>query len=134
MRLLTLARIAAEAEALRLRRLARARAVRVARAALAVPFLIGTLWFLEAALWIALSARLPGWGVALAQAGLNLLVALLLALPLFRAPPADPIARDAETLRRQAIAGIRERMRLSAALVDLIGALTAWLRRATPPE
>jgi len=130
MRLLQLARIAAEAEALRLRRIARGCASRAARAALAVPFLIGTLGFLEAALWLVLAARLPGWQAALAAAGVNLVLGLLLALPVLRAPPVDPVARDAAELRDQAVAGLRERVRLSAAVVDLIGALTAWLRRA----
>ena len=130
MRLLQLARIAAEAEALRLRRIARGCASRAARAALAVPFLIGTLGFLEAALWLVLAARLPAWQAALAAAGVNLVLALLLALPVLRAPPVDPVARDAAELRDQAVAGIRERVRLSAAVVDLIAALTAWLRRA----
>ncbi len=130
MRLLQLARIAAEAEALRLRRIARGRATRAARAALAVPFLIGTLGFLEAALWLVLAARLPGWQAALAAAGANLVLALLLALPVLRAPPVDPVARDAAELRDQAVAGLRERVRLSTAVVDLIAALTAWLRRA----
>ncbi|MDE2006309.1 MAG: hypothetical protein KGI51_07070 [Rhodospirillales bacterium] len=131
MRVLRLAQVAATAEGLRLRRLAALRARRTALAMLALPFLIGCLWFLEAALWLALSARLPGWQAALAAAGANLVLAVLLAWPALRRAPVDPVARDAERLRREAVAGIRAELRLSAAVAELVSALASWLRRQT---
>ena len=134
MRLLRLAAIAAEAEALRLRRTLRGAAGRVGRVVLALPFLLAGLGFAELAGWLFLAARLPGWGAALVAAGVNLLVALLLALPALLRAPDDPLARDAARLRREAIAGIAERMRLSAALTDLVVAAAAALRRTRPPR
>lgn len=134
MRILRLARIAAEAEALRLRRVARGTAGRAVRAALALPFLLAGLGFLELAFWFYLAARLPGWAAALAEAGANLLLALLFALPALLRPMEDPVAREAARLRREAVAGIEERLRLGPALVDLVQAVTALLRRAPPPQ
>lgn len=133
MRILRLARIAAEAEALRLRRLARGAAGRATRAVVALPFLLAGLGFLEAAFWLYLDSRLPGWAAALVAGGANLLVGGLLMLLALRLPAEDPVAREAGQLRRQAVAGIEDHLRLSVALVDLIQVVTAALRRRTPP-
>ncbi len=128
MRILRLARIAAEAEALRLSRVARATVGRSLRVLLALPFLAVSAGFLEVALYAYLDTRLRDWAVALAMAGVNLLLALLLALPALRGR-ADPVARQAEQIRRQAVDGIEERLRLGVALTELIQALAQVLRR-----
>ncbi|MGH7042817.1 MAG: hypothetical protein ACREFY_11880 [Acetobacteraceae bacterium] len=133
MRIVRLARIAAEAEGLALRRRARAAAGRAVRAALAAPFLLVGLGFFEAAFWLFLAARLPDWGAALVAGGANLLVGLLLMLPVLRRPRADPVAREAARIRRQAVAGIEDRLRLGSVLVEVIRA-GATLRRRGPPS
>ena len=134
MRILRLARIAAEAEALRLRRLARGATGRATRAVVALPFLLAGLGFLEAAFWLYLDSRLPGWVAALVAGGANLLAGGLLMLLALRPRAEDPVAREAGQLRRQAVAGIEDRLRLGAALVDLIQVVTVALRRRVPPE
>jgi hypothetical protein len=133
MRILRLARIAAEAEGLRLRRIARGSARRAVATAVALPFLLAGLGFLELALWLYLSARLPGWGAALAGAVANLLLALLLVLPALRRPARDPVAQEAARLRREAVAGIEDQLRLGSAVVDLVRALTLLIRRVPRP-
>ncbi|MDE2580735.1 MAG: hypothetical protein KGL52_03800 [Rhodospirillales bacterium] len=133
MRTLRLARVAVEAETLRLRRVARGMAGRAVRASLALPFLLVGLGFLEVALWLYLDGRLKSWAAALVMAGANLALALLLALPALLRPAEDRIAREAAEVRRQAVAAIEERLRLGAAAVDLVQALAAFVRRRTPP-
>src|SRR5271170_4622487 len=79
-RSLRLAQIAAQAEGLRLRRLARRTAVRVGLALVAAPFLLACFAFLEMALWDWLSQHLRAEFAALITAGINFAIAGLLLL------------------------------------------------------
>lgn len=71
-RSLRLARIAVQAEGLRLRRLARRTAVRVVLVLIAAPFLLACFGFFETALWEWLSRHLLPAYAALISAGVNL--------------------------------------------------------------
>lgn len=129
MRAFRLAGVAAQAETLRLRRRLRVTLRRAARAGMALPFALATVVFLELALWLALSARLPGWEAALGAAGVNLILAALLALPALRSPAPDPLAEDAARLRREALAGIAAEWRWPALLVEVAAAALAITRK-----
>ena len=80
MRPLRLARIAAEAEGVRLRHRAQRTAVRVVFAMIALIFLAGTLVFLHIAAWFWLRQSWERQYAALILAGADLVLALLLAL------------------------------------------------------
>lgn len=75
MRSLQLARIALEAETLRLRRMARRTATRGAMVVAAVPFLLAMLAFFELALWSYLAGQFIAPFAALIMAGANIIVA-----------------------------------------------------------
>ena len=75
MRSLELAKIAWEAETLRLRRMARRTTSRLVMTAVALPFLLGTLAFLELALWSYVSSHLIAPFAALVLAGANIVFA-----------------------------------------------------------
>ncbi len=72
MRSLELAKIAWEAEALRLRRMARRTTSRLVMTVVALPFLLGTLAFLELALWSYVSRQFIAPFAALILAGVNI--------------------------------------------------------------
>ncbi len=133
MRTLRLAQIATEAEALRWRRRARGVAARGAWAAVALPFLLAGFIFLEAAFWMFLVSHLADGPAALVAGAANLLLGVLLALPALLRPADDPVAREAIHLRRQAVAGIEDRLRLSSAAIDLIQTIALVLRRRRSP-
>ena len=75
MRSLELAKIAWEAETLRLRRMARRTTSRLVMTVVALPFLLGTLAFLELALWSYVASRFIAPFAALILAGVNILIA-----------------------------------------------------------
>lgn len=102
MRLLNLARAALEAEGLHLRRQARARGIQAALAAAALIFVLLLLGMLQLAGFAALA---PEWGTARAAlilAGVDLVIALLLALAARRAGR-DRLAAEAREVRQQAV-------------------------------
>ena len=74
MRSLRLTQIALQAELLRLRRLGRRTAMRVVMALIALPFMLATFGFLEAALWNWVSRHLLPAYAALIAAGVNILI------------------------------------------------------------
>ncbi len=135
MRTLRLAHIAAEAEALAWRRRARRVAIRAVWAALALAFLLAGLVFLETAFWLFLAARRAGLPAARGAGGGNGLRGLARLLPALLRSADDPGAREAVHLRRAAVAGIEERLRLGSALLDMLQtvALVLHRRRAPPP-
>ena len=132
MRTLRLAQIATEAEALRWRRRARGVAARGAWAVVALPFLAVGFIFLETAFWLFLVTHLADVPAALVAAAANLLLGVLLVLPALFRRVDDQVAREAMRLRRQAVAGIEDRLRLSSALIDLLQTVAVVLRRRTP--
>lgn len=124
MRLLELARTAWDAEALRLRRLARAQGMRAAYAAVAAVFGLIALLMLHLALFAALA---PGWGpvwAALAVAMLDLVVLAILAL-LARRAGDDPIAKEALMVRKEAMRQLGDSAARAAVLAPLLKSQTA---------
>lgn len=82
MRMLRLARIAAEAEGLRLRRQARRTVVRLALVSIGLAFLAVALAFGHVAVWFALrfGANMAPWAAALVMGGIDLAIALVFVL------------------------------------------------------
>lgn len=119
MRLLSLARAAIEAEGLHLRRLARARGLQVALAVAAGVFALLLLLMLHLAAFAALR---PGWGpagAALAVAGVDMAIALVLALAARRAGQ-DRLAEEALKLRQQAVRQIGDGATRALVLAPLL--------------
>lgn len=119
MRLLSLARAAIEAEGLHLRRQARMRGVQVALAAAAMIFAVLLLVMLHLAAFAALR---PGWGpagAALALAGVDLVIALVLVLAARRAGQ-DRIAEEARQLRQEAVRQIGDDAARAMVLAPLL--------------
>lgn len=119
MRLLSLARAAIEAEGLHLRRQARARGMQVALAAAAMIFAVLLLVMLHLAAFAALR---PGWGAAgaaLAVAGVDLVIALVLVLAARRAGQ-DHIAEEARQLRQEAVRQIGDDAARALVLAPLL--------------
>src|SRR3954465_7980604 len=104
MRTLRLARIAAEAEGLRLRHRAKRSAIRVATALIALAFLGGTVAFGHLATWYWLRQSWQPQYVALTLAGADLLIALLLVLVASRSSP-DRVELEALAVRQRAMEG-----------------------------
>ncbi len=119
MRLLSLARAAIEAEGLHLRRLARARGLQVALGVAAGVFALLLLLMLHLAAFAALR---PGWGpagAALAVAGVDMAIALVLALAARRAGQ-DRIAEEALKVRQQAVRQIGDGAARALVLAPLL--------------
>ena len=129
MRVFRLVRIAAEAESFRLRRHARRAAGRAVLLALAVPFLLAAFFFLQAAFWLFLAARLSPEAAALVDAGANLAAFLLVASPALLRPGEDRLGREAGEVRRQALEGITAQLRLGALAAQVARVLVEFLRR-----
>jgi hypothetical protein len=129
MRTLRLARVAAEAEALLLRRRLRQAAIRAVLGAVAAVFLVGAVAMLHLYAWVRL---VPIWGpemTALVLAGADAAVAIVVALFAARTP-ADPIAISAVAVRDQAMNEMRNAFTVGALLRPLTGiVLEQWLAR-----
>src|SRR5579884_4322672 len=107
MRSVQLAKVAAQAEKLRLQRLARRQAFRVVYAIIAAVFGIGALAWIEVVIWFALRNAIEPLQASLVLFGINLLpMAVLLGLAAHSAP--DRIEREAETVKTDALAEMRE--------------------------
>ena len=89
MRALQLARVAAEAEALRLRYTARRNGVRAVLGLAALCFLLSAITFCHLAAWFSLSASWDPPIAGLILAGIDLVVAGLLALVALRSSPGN---------------------------------------------
>jgi hypothetical protein len=128
MQALKLARIAAEAEALRLRYSARRTAVRVALGLTALGFLSGAIVFCHVAAWFRLSVS---WGepvAALILAGTDLLAAVVLALVAARSS-AGRFEAEALALRKRALDQATRSLAFSALMTPLVPLATRLLRR-----
>lgn len=119
MRSLRLARVAAQAELLRLRRLARRQAVRAVCGAIALVFLLACLTALHVAGYLALlrAGIAPLWAV-LIVAGFDLAVGLVL-LGLAARDVPDRIEREALQVRQAA----QQQLAEAAAMTALVGPL-----------
>ena len=118
MRSVTLARVAAQAELLRLRRLARRQAMRAAIATVAAVFLVAALIGCHVAAAMALTTYVQPIYAALIVAATDLVIAVILLLVAARNTP-DDIEREALQVRLAA----QEQMMEAAALATLIGPL-----------
>jgi hypothetical protein len=119
MRLLSLVRAAIEAEGLHLRRQARMRGLQVALAAAAAIFALLLLVMLHLAAFAALR---PGWGpagAALAVAGVDLAIALVLVLAARHAGQ-DRIAEEALKVRQEAVRQIGDGAARALVLAPLL--------------
>ena len=134
MRALRLARVAAEAEAFRLRRRIGRLGGRAALLAAAAVFLLVGFGFLEGAFWLFLAARMPSVAAALTDAGANLALGLLLALLALLRPADDRLGREAGEVRRQALEGIAAELRLGPLAGEATRAVVDYLRRQKPKQ
>ena len=127
MRTLRLARAAAEAEGLVLRRHVRRAVIRGMLGTVALVFLLSALAMLHVAAWLRLS---PSWGAeetALALAGFDIVAAAFVALLAARTPP-DAVMAEAARLRDKAIGEIRGTLNISLLLRPLIAVLVEQWR------
>ena len=130
MRTLRLARIAAEAEGLRLRRLAQRTAIRIVLVLGALGFMAWAAAFAHIAIWFALrvNAGLSSWASALVLFGLDLVMALILALLAARSIPGRVEAQALE-VRRRAMENVATNIALSRLVVPALRTALDLLRR-----
>jgi phage shock protein PspC (stress-responsive transcriptional regulator) len=119
MRPLRLARIAAEAEGVRLRHSAQRTVVRVVFAMIALIFLAGTLVFLHIAAWFWLRQSWEHQYAALILAGADLVLALLLAVVAMRSSP-DRVELEALAVRQRALEVATASVAWSALAVQIL--------------
>jgi hypothetical protein len=130
MRTLRLARVAAEAEGLRLRQMAQRIITRIIMAVVALVFLIGTLVFIHVMLWYWLRLHF-GWTqiwTAVTLGGGDLVIAALLVLLAARSSPGR-IERDALEVRRRALASAQSSLAFSAMLMPVLRLVLRGRRR-----
>ncbi len=132
MRPVRLARIAAEAEAVRWQAFATRTAVRLLCVLVALLFVIGAISIGHIAAWYALRVDLglAFYWTAAALAGFDLAVALLLLLIANRSEPSR-LERDAVAVRQQAVAGLVSMMN-AMQLVFAVARILGSLRRRRP--
>ncbi len=130
MRPFRLARIAAEAEGVRLRALATRIATRAAFAIVALVFLAGALVFAHLAAWYELRTALElSYLLSVASlGGADLLVAIVLLVLASRSSPSR-VEIEALEVRRKAIEGIGSAMSITALLLPLVRLATSFRRR-----
>jgi len=132
MRSFRLARIAAEAELLRLRRIAQRTATRVVLALVAAVFLLGTLACLHIAawFWLRISAHIAAPYAALILAGADLVLALLLLMFAARSSPSRAELEALEVRKRaiQNIGGTMAWMTLALQLLRTLARLRSRRR------
>ncbi|HTR17168.1 MAG TPA: hypothetical protein VMI52_09065 [Acetobacteraceae bacterium] len=131
MRTLRLARVAAQAEGVRLRRLVRQAVIRVLFAVIAAIFATSALALLHALAWTALVqyARLSPFVAAAIVFGADVACAMLFGL-LAAGKRRDPVEREARDVRDQSIRALRAEISgmLMLRLLTLI-AVQAWRMR-----
>ena len=129
MRPVRLARIAAEAECVRLRGLATRIATRVVLAVVALVFVIGAIVFAHVAAWYEIRIALEQTFLITTgiMGGADLVIAIVLALLASRSRPSR-VERDALEVRRQAIQGISNTVSVTQMLIPAVR-LMASLRR-----
>jgi len=128
MRSLRLARIAAEAEGVRLRYSARRTAVRAVLGLVALGFLFGALVFCQIAAWYWLRASWDRPAAALILAGAELVLAAILALLAARSSPGR-VELEALAVRRQALEGATSSLAFSTLATQLLRLAVDLLRR-----
>ncbi|MGA3401897.1 MAG: hypothetical protein ABSC95_22005 [Acetobacteraceae bacterium] len=130
MRTLRLARIAAEAEGLRLRRQMQRTAVRLAIGLIGLMFLGWALAFAHVAAWFWLRESV-GWGTsgaAAAIAGVDLVIAAFLVLLMVRSSPGR-VEMEALQVRQRALESAVSSFALATVLVPMLRLVVNLLRR-----
>lgn|SRR5487761_2091758 len=130
MRTLRLARIAAEAEGLRLRRLARRTAIRLAIGMVALVFLGCALAVFHVGVWFLLRIDM-GWQsqiAALSMAGFDLAIGLVLVVMAVQLSPGR-VERDALDVRRRAWENASNSFAMSAMLLPVLRLTIGLMRR-----
>lgn len=128
MRTLRLARIALEAEGLRLRQRARRGAFRLALLAIASGFLLAAAGFGHAAVWFWLRLHWDAPEAASLIGGGDVVLAAFFGLLAARSSP-GAIEREALAVRRSAIESAVGTYALSAITLQVLGLVTRLLRR-----
>jgi uncharacterized membrane protein len=128
MRALQLARVAAQAEALRLRHNARRTAIRAALGLVALAFLFGAIIFCHIAAWYRLVMSWDEPAATLIIAGVDLLVAVVLALVAIRSS-AGRVEAEALALRRRALDHASTSLTLPALVTPLLPLAARLFRR-----
>jgi hypothetical protein len=128
MRTLRLARIAAEAEGLRLRYSARRASVRVVLGLVALSCLLSALIFCQIAAWYWLRASWDRPTVALILAGAELVLAVILALVAARSSPGR-VELEALAVRNRALESATSGLALSALAAQLLRVAIGLFRR-----
>ena len=130
MRTLRLARVAAEAEGLRLRRMAQRMAIRVAMGLAALVFLMGTLVFLHVLVWfwLRLHHDVSQIWTAVILGAIDLVIAALLLLLASRSAPSR-IEEQALEVRTKALRDARGSLALSALVMPVIRMMLNRRRR-----
>ena len=130
MRSLRLARIAAEAEVLRLRRQVQRAVIRLVLALIALPFLAAALAFAHVAAWFALTlhAGLPPWATALMLMAADLVLGgLLVLIAVFRGPGRVEI--EALQVRQRALENAGVGLSVAGLLIPALRMATSLLRK-----
>lgn len=130
MRTLRLARIAAEAEGLRLHRMARRTAIRLAIGMVALVFIGCAFVLLHVGVWFLLRIDV-GWQsqtVGLSMAGFDFVVGLVFAV-IAATMSAGRIEREAAEVRRRAWANATGSLAMSAMLLPVLRLVVGLLRR-----
>ena len=133
MRALRLARVAAEAEGLRLRERMRRTAMRAAFGIVAIGFLAAAVVFAHVAAWFWLRVAWEAQNAALIGAGADLLLAILLAVLAARSSPGR-VELEALAVRRRAIDSATSTLAFSALAMQLLRLFTSLLSRRRSRE
>jgi hypothetical protein len=129
MRTLRLARVAAEAEGLRLRYSARRAAVRAVLLLIALGFLFGAVVFLQVAAWYWLRMSWDRPAAALILAGTEIVVAGILGLLAGRSSPGR-LEIEALAVRNRALEGASSSLAFSALATQMLRLALDLFRRA----
>ncbi len=131
MRSVELAKVAASAEALRLRRVVRRQGMRAAYGAVAAVFAIGVLVLVHVTLYHVLTpAYVTPTVASLILLALDLVIAGVMAVLAMSDKP-DSIEDEAKTIRQQAVIEMRKSMTLVALAGETAGAVLRRPRRVT---
>lgn len=129
MRANKLIRVAAEAEILRIQHMLKRQGVRAAFGLVAVVFALGTLVFINVIGWQVLRQYVQPVYASLIMLGINLVIALVLAILAMRSSPSRT-EREALVVHQQAIQEVQASLALTT-LVPLAGTLIRSSRRGS---
>ncbi len=130
MRTFRLARIAAEAEGLRLRQRAQRTAIRAAFGMIALAFMLGTVIFIHIAAWYWIRESWERQYAALILAGADFVLAMVLAFLASRSAPGR-VELEALAVRQRAVESAVGSIAVSSLMFQGLRVLTNLLRRVS---